>query len=141
MLPFSIEAAVLCDEVRQEVNGKYILIGTYNGIVVVADFPAQLQVSWWIQIFPKETGKFDLDIQLIKDGKDTIIKADLGYEVHAKDWAAMVLPKIPVPIHGPGKMQLQMKLKSEAKWSIVQTFEVRKGSVTVTIPPAQQRVA
>jgi hypothetical protein len=141
MLPFNIEAAVLCDEIRQEANGKHILIGVYNGVIVVVDFPADLLVSWWIQVFPNKLGKFDLDIQLMKDGKDTLIKASVGFEMHIKDWAAMVLPKIPLQIHGPGKLQLQLKEKSEAKWSIVQTFEVRKGNVTVTVPPAQRRVS
>lgn len=139
MRQFSIEAAVLCDEVRQEVNGKHILIGVYNGTIVVPDFPATLAVSWWMQLFPKEIGIFHLDIQILKDGKDTLVKAAIGYEVHAKDWASMVLPKIPMQVHGPGKLELQMKDQKDEEWSVVHSFEVRKGNVVSGMPPRKSK--
>ena len=57
MLPFKVVAAVLCDDIRQEQNSKHILIGVYNGGVIVPNFPAQLVVCWWLQVFPNEIGK------------------------------------------------------------------------------------
>jgi hypothetical protein len=31
--------AIFCDDVRQELNGKYILIGAYAGVMTVPSFP------------------------------------------------------------------------------------------------------
>jgi hypothetical protein len=133
-LPFKVAAVVLCDDIRQEQNNKHILIGVYNGTIVVQEFPAQFQLSWWIQIFPTETGQFHLDIQLTKDERDILLRAGVGYDIREMDWASMVLPRISLQFHGPGKMQLQMKQKSESEWIIIQDFDVRRGTVITALP-------
>lgn len=131
MLPFKVVAAVLCDDIRQEQNSKHILIGVYNGGVVVPSFPAQLIICWWLQILPNEVGKFEIDVQLIKDNKDVLVKAGIGIELIAKEWAAMALPKIPIQLHGEGHLQLQMKKTSESDWETIQQFDVRKGDINI----------
>ena len=41
-------AAVVCDEVRLEANGKTFLIGVYSGGISVPDLPATIKVSAWL---------------------------------------------------------------------------------------------
>lgn len=36
-----LESKVLCEEFRQEVNGKYMLLGVYRSVVVVNNFPKE----------------------------------------------------------------------------------------------------
>ena len=134
MLPFKVVAAVLCDDIRQEQNSKHILIGVYNGGVVVPNFPAEFAVCWWMQILPNEIGKFEIDVQLVKDNRDVLLKAGIGFEIHAREWAAMVLPRIPLQLYGEGHLQLQMKVHTESNWTTVQDFDVKKGNVNIGIP-------
>jgi len=137
MLPFTVAAVVLCDDIRLEQNNKHILIGVYNGTIVVQNFPAVFPVCWWMQVLSNETGSFELDIQLVKDQRDTLLRASIGYEIHTKDWASISLPRIPLQIHGPGKLQLQMKKKAESDWTTVQELEIKQGDV-VGGPPIQR---
>ncbi len=131
MLPFEIRAVVACDDVRQEQNNKHILIGVYNGTIVVPGFPAELQLSWWLQVYTTETGKFDLELQLIRDDTSKLLRAMLQFEVHEKGWASLVLPKVPIQFQGPGKLKLQMKRKEDEKdWEDVQELDLRQGTLS-----------
>jgi hypothetical protein len=38
-----IRSVILCDDARQEMNGKEILIGVYNDIIIFSKFPAFLR--------------------------------------------------------------------------------------------------
>jgi len=136
MLPFKVAAVVLCDDIRLEQNNKHILIGVYNGTILVQNFPAVFPVSWWMQVFSIETGSFELDIQLVKDPADTLFRAGIKYEIQTNDWASISLPRVPLQIHGPGKLQLQMKKKAESDWITVQELEIKQGDV-VGGPPIQ----
>lgn len=40
-----VKAAIFCDEVRMEANGKLFLIGTYSGKMIVPRFPAKDQLQ------------------------------------------------------------------------------------------------
>ena len=134
MLPFKVSAVVLCDDIRLEQNNKHILIGVYNGTIVVQSFPTEFPVCWWIQALANQTGKFEFDIQLIKDEKDTLLRVKVGFEIQAKGWVAMSLPKVPIQLHGPGKLQLQMKAISEPDWITIQECEVRQGDIISGAP-------
>src|ERR1700732_5037144 len=140
MLPFKVSAVVLCEDIRVEQNNKYILIGVYGGTIVVQNFPAEFQVCWWIQILANQVGKFEFDIQLIKDEKDTLLRIKVEFEISTNGWAAMSLPKVPLQLHAPGKLQLQMKTKSEPDWITVQECEVRQGNI-ISGPPIQRITA
>jgi Family of unknown function (DUF6941) len=131
MLPFRVAAVVMCDDIRIEQNNKHILIGVYNGAIVVASFPAELQVCWWIQIFSDATGKIDLDLQLIKDEQAVLVRMEIGFETQDRNWAAMTLPKVPLQFRGPGHAKLQMKIKDGAEWTTVQEFAIKQGGVSV----------
>jgi hypothetical protein len=37
---YKVESVIICDDARQEVTGKEILIGVYNSVAYVAAFPA-----------------------------------------------------------------------------------------------------
>jgi hypothetical protein len=133
-LPFKVTAVVLCDDIRLEQNNKHILIGVYNGTIVFPNFPAQVQVSWWMQIWTLETGQFPLDMQVIKDEKDILLRARVGFDIHENDWASLALPRIPLQFHGPGKIQLQMKQNSDLEWTGIQDFDVKQGSIIAAMP-------
>jgi Family of unknown function (DUF6941) len=127
MLPFKVAAAVLCDDVRKEDSNKAILIGVYNGTVVVPELPATIMVAWWMQIMPLQTGKSRLDLRVLKDDADTLLHGKVAVEFFALDWSALSLPQAPLIISAPGKLKLQLKLDGdENDWQTIQEFEVRK---------------
>jgi hypothetical protein len=40
---YHIRFVIICDDIRQEVSGKEILIGVYNDIIIFPSFPAVMQ--------------------------------------------------------------------------------------------------
>jgi hypothetical protein len=140
MLPFKVHSVVLCDDIRIEQNNKFILIGVYTGSVVVPGLPAELLVSWWIQILPEKTGTFELELQLISPEKAILLKAMLGFEIRELDWSAIPLPKAPVHVQSAGELQLQMKLRTESEWTLIQTFAVKVSELAQSAMPLGQTV-
>ena len=45
-----------CDEVRQEINGKYILIGCYGGSIITSHFPFATSLSAFLSLDPIDPG-------------------------------------------------------------------------------------
>lgn len=129
MLPFKIAAVVLCDDVRVEQSNKHILIGVYNNAIVVNGFPAEIPVCWWIQILPERIGHFDMELQLVKDDKSTLLKAIFAFDAHATIWSAITLPKATLQLHGPGTLRLEMKNSADTEWTTIHEFNVAQGNV------------
>jgi hypothetical protein len=141
MFPFKVSAVVTCDDIRLEQNNKHILIGVYNGALVVAGFPTEIPLSWWIQLLPEKAGNFELEVQLVQDDTATLLRAMLGFAVITADWAALVLPPVRLQLQGPGKLKLQLKLKDQSDWHTIQELSVTQGQVASAIgteirPPA-----
>ncbi len=139
MLPFKVGAVVTCDDIRIEQNNKFILIGVYNGTIVVPAFPAVLGLCWWIQIFPEKLGRSDLEIRIIKDDGAVLLRAALGIDLSVEEWSAIALPQTPLQLQGAGHTKLQMKEKNETDWTTVVTFEVKVGP-PVGSGPHQQSI-
>lgn len=63
-MPISI-SALICDDIRQEINGKMILIGAITDSIVVASFPVELYFDCVIRFrgLPKDAEYMELTIQ------------------------------------------------------------------------------
>lgn len=129
MLPFKTSAVVQCDDIRVEQNGKFILIGVYTGTVVVTGFPAELATSWWIQLFPEKIGKFEIEIQVIKDDGASVLRGLFTYEVREISWAVLPIPRTPINLQSTGRFKLELRLKGDDKWTTIQEFQVVVGNV------------
>jgi len=129
MLPFKVPTVVMCDDIRMEHNNKFILVGVYNGTLLVGGFPAQIPLCWWLQLIIQQPSKFEVELQLVKDDSSTLLRAMVGFDAVTPGWAAMPLPKVELQLQGPGKVRLQLKLKSDSEWETVHEFEVALGPV------------
>lgn len=62
---YTVVSAVLCDEVRIENNGKYLLIGVYSGGIVLDRLPLTFGVSAYIEAaLPAGTTKIEISCTL-----------------------------------------------------------------------------
>jgi hypothetical protein len=52
-----IGSVIICDDVRQEYNGKEILIGVYSGHIIVPSTPFSIKLSIWFEYMaPRKEG-------------------------------------------------------------------------------------
>ena len=64
-----ILSTTYCDDVRQEVGGKLSLIGVYNGVMFVPQFPVTLPKLWVLATYsmPHDEPPKDLKIRVLKN--------------------------------------------------------------------------
>lgn len=125
MSPFDISSVVLCDEVRQENNGKHILIGVYIHAVLVEDFPANLLLSVWIELKPKEVGNFTGQIRVIKDDESVLLRGKSQITVENLDPTSAQYSRLPLEFQAGGDYFFQWKW-GDNEWETVKEFTVQK---------------
>ena len=87
MIP-DLQTSLLCDDVRQERNGKFILIGTFDGLVVPEQNPVYPRICL-INRWCMGEGDFTQESRIVApDGVTAICKGN------------------PVPIHLTGNQQI-----------------------------------
>jgi hypothetical protein len=80
MVP-DLQSSVLCDDVRQERNGKFILIGLFDGLGVAA-FPAVFQRICLVNRWCCGEGEFTQQSRIVgADGKTVVMS---GHPVKVK---------------------------------------------------------
>lgn len=78
--------AIFCDDIRREHNGKFILIGIYQGSLVTRGFPIAPQLATYVDIrgVPEGVHKFDIRAEYESDG-ETMDVATLTNHVDVTD--------------------------------------------------------
>ena len=100
---------LVCDEVRQENNGKFIVIGVYTPGIVLPRFPTGLPKLTFFNCFePSENGAWDLGFQLRHVDTGAIVGPDgrIKIEIQIKAETGGI-PQSYVPITIPN-IQFQM---------------------------------
>ena len=95
MQPFL--STIYCDDVRQEVGGKLSLIGVYNAVMYVQQFPVNLPKLWIVATFvaSKDEPPKTLKFRVFKDNEPL---ADLdATPEHLQQLANAREPVVPLP--------------------------------------------
>jgi hypothetical protein len=125
MVPFDVEAVVLCDDIRQEANGKYLLIGVYGSNIVVRGFPTDLRLAIWILAHPKALGRVRARIRVRGPQGSTLVEGGMEIDVRDKETAAiMAIPGLPLQIQGAGRMRLEWAANDDDDWTEIKSISV-----------------
>jgi len=73
LLP-DLQSSLLCDDVRQERNGKFILIGLFDAIAVPA-YPAVFQRVCMVNRWCCGLGEFTQKSRVLKPGGDPLVES------------------------------------------------------------------
>jgi len=95
MQPFL--STIYCDDVRQEVGGKLSLIGVYNGVMYIPQFPVTLPKLWIVATFvaPKDEPLKSLKFRVFKNNEPL---ADLdATPEHLQQLSKAPEPVVPMP--------------------------------------------
>jgi hypothetical protein len=58
------KAVLLCEEIREEKSGKYLLVGVYPGGIAVASFPAKIRASSYLILHADVAGEYEIEIKM-----------------------------------------------------------------------------
>lgn len=118
-----IDHAILCDDVRQENNGKLILIGVYSTDILVHHFPSTLNLSLFLHGSVQANGNASIKVRYRVDFDDedlTRYEATASGELSVaksddSDEIVVPLPKVPIECRGSGSLQIHYRI-DDSRW-------------------------
>ena len=135
MKKISFKFAVVCDDIRREDNGKFMIIGAYAAELIVSEFPAPLVLSAFIPFEAEKKESFDLEFQVLIDGQ-RVYKASGRIEVVSGEPPlidALPILRILMTLNGEGTIEFQAREKDK-EWETVRRLPVKKRPVSSSAP-------
>jgi hypothetical protein len=85
---------ILCDDIRDEIGNKKSLMGVLGGDILVAEFPATIQLAFFMQYLPSpEDGeRLSIEFRLMQDDTE-IVKGGISGVVTIGNENNFILPK------------------------------------------------
>ena len=121
------KSVVPCDDIRQEANGKFILIGVYQGVIRVPVLPFHINLTWWIVASTSEIGSGSMNVRLRTDGGAVLFKGTLLMQINELSDTAIVLPPVPCQFQSEGRLFLEwrMNTENETEWETINDLEIK----------------
>lgn len=110
--PFEITAALLCDDVRREANGKEFLIGVYGTRIFLPSFPIALSLTVWTRALFRRPGPVKIEVRGINDLGQAIlptITAEVLSPPEISDESTIILGPAPFQLLGPDRITFQWR--------------------------------
>jgi hypothetical protein len=125
MLPFEIDTVVVCDDIRQENNGKWLLIGVYARDIVVANLPADLRLAIWLLVTPKQLGASTIKLRIVVGPHNaSLVDAELQYDIKEISPTVFAMAGLPIQVRSEGPMKVEMLPKGATEWVTIKLIQL-----------------
>lgn len=140
MAPIDIRSVIVCDDVRQEDNGKSLLIGVYVGDIVLPRLPSALRLAFYfVGIGREPSGPMEFKIKhSLKNGEHHTVKAQAVIEgAEAGRNGTVVFTG--VPFNFDELTELEISVKDGDEWRAIDKKRVvaREQSLISSNEPQQ----
>lgn len=120
MNDFTVSNVIVCDDARKEVTGKDILVGVYSSGINLSALPANVNLSFWMEVVPKTAGKLVIELRIELPGKETEPQIRIDADVNkAGESFGLFTPQMPFPISRDGELKLFARPLGQDRWRIV----------------------
>ncbi len=122
---YKIKSVLICDDVRQEISGKEILIGVYNDVIVFTDIPTIIpKLAFRIAVSSEKTlGTFKFRLEDPSRDKIIEIEGQVGNPQDPKldpyRTIGIVCAGLPFSVVGTYRILLGIDRKPELIWDFV----------------------
>ncbi|MET3521472.1 hypothetical protein [Mesorhizobium abyssinicae] len=120
----------VCDDARQETNGKMMFIGAFSGDIVMPEIPQQLAIRLVLYLENDGPGTYEVEAGVFYEGK--AIAGASGQLQSTKMGGSFVPIPMIIPINGPGTLTFKFR-QAGKRWQTVITLPV---STTASQPPS-----
>lgn len=125
--------AIICDDIRREDNGKFILIGVYPEVIILSAIPAQITLSLWlqfkIQIFNKENIEFVIRGSAIKEPINFSLDIN-DTNILGKPSSIPLIVRLPFAFNNPGDFTIFYRRRGTEEWQGAQTIQVKRNNAS-----------
>lgn len=136
-----IRSRVLCQDIRQEKNGKLILIGVYPGDIMFANFPANNYFSFYIEADSIGVAKGNLHVRVNVNNEEAV-RMEIGLQV--EPGGRIVIPSPPLHLKFPEAGVLEFEMSDdEESWQTLIKRDFHQGDIQELTaissePPSEQ---
>ncbi len=124
--PKKIEYAIVCDDVRREDNGKFIIIGAYGSDIRVSSTPANLRLSLLVAARSETEHQTPVSVRVTQDGKRIFeLPEPLEFFVPSQEIALFSLGGIPVTVEIGKMLDFQVRF-DQGRYRSACKLKVRK---------------
>jgi hypothetical protein len=131
--PLQIMNVILCEDIRQEKNNKFILIGVYLQEIIAAKFPVVVGLTLWIQYASNVPGTVDTKFRVTFNGQK-LVDGDIQIQTLDKKSGAFAIPKMPIRLNEPGELLFEMNFGKS--WKTLKRMAVSLRDSPTLLPPA-----
>lgn len=124
-------AALLCDDVRTEDNGKAIIIGVYYGKIVVHKLPIDLRLTMWMNILLDGVGETEIEFRGFDPNNREAFRGKLKIQTSEMDATSITLPTFSLKLEKEGKLKIQYR-KLRGRWTTLIDKDV------IVLPPSEE---
>jgi hypothetical protein len=133
-----VSSVVICDDIRQEVNGKQILIGVYGSTILVPSMPFSVGLSIWIEYLAGKVGVETIHMKLsYTTGFSALVRAEI--QVHELGTMGLAMPTLLVSGAADGELIIELS-REGAAWHEIKRKTVRQGQIPaiteISVPAA-----
>lgn len=108
-----VRAAILCEDIRQEVNNKLILIGVFTGDIVLSEFPGAIALRIYIEYISDKVGEFDFQV-IYTLNEDEKAKVSGKITVHTPEGSiGMTVPPVLIEADEPGDLSVLFLIEGQ----------------------------
>lgn len=125
-----LQCSLLCEDIRQEANGNFILLGVLNAIVV-PQLPLTVGRMLFFNRWAAGFGRFKETLRLVAPDQSTVLaKREINFELpHPTGHAINVPVMVNVPLNTPGVYYVEVLVDDVMK--------IRYPINVVLLPPPQ----
>ena len=106
---FEVENAILCEDIRQEVNNKKTLVGVYAGDILISSLPAPIDLAFYLDGKAFDRELFRIEVRLSGPGKSkAIAMLELGATGESLG-IAMITPRMQVLFEREGMFKIAIR--------------------------------
>jgi hypothetical protein len=120
----TIVSAVICEDIRQEISGKFSLAGVFGAGIDIITLPAVAVVGVFGEVKFPEMGTTETQYRIVDSGGDELVRGSLTVNVQTLDSAPLVLGPFQVRIVRDGEVRVEWK-SDDADWMTVRSFRIR----------------
>lgn len=118
-----IDSAFICDDVRQEANGKLIFIGAYSQDILLQSFPAALNLHTVLCARFEHLDPFNLEVEATIDEKK-MVSGKLSATSMFIGFSFLTVPVPLSQIFGPGTLRVRVR-EGRERWKEVIKVEIK----------------
>ncbi|WP_104822320.1 hypothetical protein [Rhizobium sp. NXC24] len=127
-----IHSLTVCDFVRREDNGKFIIIGAYTNEIIFSSLPSPFFLSLWFLLEHEKVGVDKIALRGVLGGQAEpvfFIEGEVDV-IDTSNWSPMALGT-GITILEPGTLTIDAKLGDE-DWETVRELRITMGPIFST---------